>query len=188
MKIKQLEHAPARSVRELRVRVLVDFAANQSAWWCSVLVARAGGRLLAVLGPLAYIAARAGRIGEVARVASLAAAGALIGALGDTTLVRAGCLSFPPALRVGPTAPFMLSLWAMFAVSLSASAAFVRELHPLWSALLGAAAGPLAYGAGVRLGVLSVEPGSLLAIALEWALAVPLLAAVARAVDRRVAA
>jgi hypothetical protein len=100
--------------------------------------------------------------------------------------VHAGLLAFQPTF--GAVAPFMLALWAMFAVSLTASAAFLAR-PPAWrAALFGAVAGPLAYAAGARLSVLSLRDGAAWAVAVEWLLAVPWLAYWARRAERRVSA
>lgn len=70
----------------------------------------------------------------------------------------------------------MVSLWAMFAVSLSASARFLSQLSVHWVAALGATMGPLAYLGGERLGVLTLGRGASLVVAAEWAIAVAILA------------
>jgi len=134
-----------------------------------------------LLGPLSYVL---GHVLSARRarhaVLALAMAGALAGLAGDALLAKAGLLRFPPGLTLGLAAPFMILLWAMFAVSLRGSSAFVLR-RPVWQvALLGAAAGPLAYAGGERLSVLELSHGALWAVALEWAVAVPLLALAAR--------
>jgi hypothetical protein len=116
----------------------------------------------------------------------LAGAGAAVGLCGDALLASSGLLILSPSLSWGPVAPFLVSLWAMFAVSLQRSAAFLVRLPAWQTASIGAVAGPLAYAGGERLGVLSLSAGAPWAVALEWALAVPLLAACARVTPRQV--
>lgn len=65
-------------------------------------------------------------------------------------------------------------LWLNFAMTLGASLSWLRGRYSA-AALLGAAGGPVSYYAGARLGAITVAPGGLWAIALEWLLATPLL-------------
>jgi hypothetical protein len=149
--------------------VLFDLVASQMVWWWCVLAVRQGEELVGLAAPLAYVAGRvAVRPARAAATLKLAVAGALFGATGDQVLASVGLLDFLPAGTLGV---FMVSLWAMFAVSLEHSAAFLGRLSPLQRALAGAVAGPLAYLGGERLGVLALERGAYLGVAVEWALA-----------------
>ena len=181
-----LEPTRALAAKPGRIGPWLDLAASQAAWWWCILGARSNHPQLALLGPVAYllghvVLARQAR----AEVLGLIAAGSLAGLVGDGVLARAGLLVFPAGLTLGPAAPFMVSLWAMFAASLRSSAAFVVR-QPLWrAALLGAAAGPLAYAGGERLSVLTLPAGAGFAVAFEWALAVPVLVWCARVGERQ---
>lgn len=176
----ELTHARAPSPRWLGIAA--DFVANQAAWWWCVLAARAGSPT-GLLGPAAYVVGQlVFRPNRRRAILGLAAAGALTGLAGDFALVRAHLLAFPPTFA--EVAPFMLGLWAMFAVSLTASAAFLAQA-PVWgAALFGAVAGPLAYSAGERLSVLTVREAGAAAVALEWMIAAPWLAYCARRAER----
>lgn len=101
---------------------------------------------------------------------------AVAGAIGDSLLLatRAIDLAANPWLPLSP--PWMIALWAHFA---TAPAGPLGRLAGRWwlAAVVGAAAGPLAYWAGGRLGALSWPRGLLvggLAVAALWAIAVPL--------------
>ena len=181
MQPPSLELPRSPGVQQSRLAFWLDLALNQAAWWYCILSARLGHPFLAVLGPLSYVV---GHVVAAPRtrpaVLALSGAGALAGFAGDALLVRSGLLSFPPGFTLGPVAPFMVLLWAMFAVSLRGSSAFVTRLPGWQVALLGAAAGPLAYAGGERLSVLELANGALWAVSLEWAVAVPLLALAAR--------
>jgi len=164
---------------------VLDAVAHQAAWWWCILFARAELCGLALLGPLAYVFGHASmRPAWRSRVILLALLGALMGLAGDTLLVRAGYLSSKVALELGPTLPFMAALWAAAAVSLTLSSGFMVGLSPGRAALAGAVLGPLAYAGGARLAVLVLAPHALLFVAIEWAVAVPLLGAGARLLDR----
>jgi hypothetical protein len=77
----------------------------------------------------------------------------------------------------------MVGLWAVFGAGLTASLRGVLRWPPPALAAAAALAGPLAYRAGAALGALAFPGGAgaaLLAVAVQWALGVPLLARVAR--------
>ena len=67
-------------------------------------------------------------------------------------------------------------------MAFTGSMGWLARRGPFSAALIGAAAGVLAYRAGASLGVLAIRgtPGSYFAIALGWALALSILAAAAR--------
>ena len=118
------------------------------------------------------------------RAAALLALAFPIGLVADGALVATGILSFPeparlalaPVPRIGPEwwMPFM---WINFATSLHLSLAFLRRRYVL-GALVGTLGGPSAYYAGMKLGAVTLEgtlTAALAAVALQWALAMPLL-------------
>ena len=152
---------------------LLDFVANQAAWWWCVLLVRSGETALSLAGPLAYVVVRAAAAeSALVPVVALALAGAAFGAVGDQLLAAFGLIDFGAA---GTNGGFMVALWAMFAVSLMFSNSFVVRL-PAWQrALAGAAAGPLAYLGGERLGVLALAPSAWFGVAVEWAVALTVL-------------
>jgi hypothetical protein len=153
--------------------VLFDLVLSQAAWWWCILAVRQGEEFVGIVGPLAYVAGRLAVAPSRAAVTlRLGAAGALFGAVGDQTLAALGLLEFLPVDTLGV---FMVSLWAMFGVSLDVSAAFLARMALWQRALAGALAGPLAYLGGERLGVLALERAGLVGVAVEWALGLALL-------------
>jgi hypothetical protein len=110
----------------------------------------------------------------------------LLGALLDSTLVAMGLLEFPSGTLLPSTAPhWIIAMWMLFATTLNVS---LRWLKGRWllAGLLGAIAGPLAYYAGAKLGGVSfpAQPAlSLLALAMIWCLAMPILTALATRFD-----
>lgn len=120
-------------------------------------------------------------------VAVLLLAGA-VGYLGDSALVLAGVIGFDPGS--GPGAPnklWMVALWMNFATALN-SALYWLAGRPLLASALGALGGPMAYFAGVKLGALAFPGGTgwaLGLIALEWAIAMPVLLGLNRWAGRR---
>ena len=78
--------------------------------------------------------------------------------------------------RLGWLSPFWLwMVWALFALTLNDSLAFLQKVPVRMNALLGAVFGTLSYVAGARLGaaVMVESVGNLLLMALTWALLFP---------------
>lgn len=157
-----------------------DLALQQAAWWAAVLLA-AGGRPLAggaagLTAVAVHLALRPAERPRLLRAALLAAA---YGLVTDSALGSAGLVVFAGAGALSPA--WMVGLWAAFAVGLTASMARVAAWPLLLLAALGAVAGPLAYRGGAALGAISLAgPVAFAAIALQWAIGLPLLAWVAR--------
>jgi hypothetical protein len=83
--------------------------------------------------------------------------------------------------------PWLVAIWALFATTIHVTFAWLMG-RPLLAAVLGAVAGAAAYLGGARLGAVTLglsEPAAAAAIALEWALAFPLLLVLARRIEAR---
>lgn len=106
-----------------------------------------------------------------------------IGLVADTLTALSGAISFGVYRILGPVAPpFMLTLWANFALLLNCSLAWLRKRY-LVGALLGAVGGPLAYYSGARFGAVQLHANTwyaLTVIAFEWALVIPLILCILR--------
>lgn len=110
--------------------------------------------------------------------------GGSMGLVVDGTLTQLGVFVFsaPPAFVI-PL--WLLLLWAAFAATLRNSLSFLRH-RPVLTALLGAAAGPLSYVAGMKLGAVSFTlplPQILILLAAIWAIQLPLLMKLAALAD-----
>ncbi|HEY6098864.1 MAG TPA: DUF2878 domain-containing protein [Anaeromyxobacter sp.] len=157
-----------------------DLVLQQAAWWTAVLLA-AQGRPLAggavCLAPvLLHLALRPAERPRVLR-ATLAAAA--YGLATDTVLAAAGLASYAGARAVSPA--WMVGLWAMFGVQLTASLRRVAAWPLPALALLGAVAGPLAYRGGEALEAMALAgPLAFAAVAAQWAVGLPLLAWISR--------
>jgi hypothetical protein len=110
-----------------------------------------------------------------------------IGLVADTLTALSGALSFGAYTVLGPVAPpFMLTLWANFALLLNCSLTWLRKRY-LVSAVLGAIGGPLAYYSGARFGAIHLHATAwyaLAIIALEWAFVTPLILCILRHPER----
>ena len=169
-------------------RTVANFLGFQAAWFACVggagfgvpmlgLVAAAlllSLHLAALGGGLRGAGDRAGNRGIELR---LLAAAAITGYAFDGALALGGIIAFPahagPAV---PTTPWMVVLWAAFAGTLRHSLDWARRRYA-FGVVAGAVFGPLAYAAGEALGAiaLAAPPLGWLAVAVEWALAMPLL-------------
>lgn len=111
----------------------------------------------------------------------------LVGALGlgyvaDSLLVLTGVMTFPPDAAIGkPSTVWMALLWVNFAMTLHVSLRWLSRRYAL-TALLGAVGGPWAYYGGAAMGAVTWPNGAVIglaAVAVEWAVAAPLLVALA---------
>jgi hypothetical protein len=109
----------------------------------------------------------------------------VLGWLADSGLALAGLIAFPESTRLGGPSPlWMVALWAAFASTLRHSLGWLRGRWSLGVAL-GAIGGPLAYLGGEALGAITVTgTAGVAAVAVQYALATPLLLAVVRHAER----
>ncbi|HEX5789258.1 MAG TPA: DUF2878 domain-containing protein [Woeseiaceae bacterium] len=108
-----------------------------------------------------------------------------LGAIFDSLLVTLGWLRYPSGMLVPWLAPYwIVAMWALFATTLNISFRWLRG-RPLLAAIIGAVAGPLSYLAGAKLGgVRFVDPAAAQgALAVGWALMLPVLVALACRLD-----
>jgi Protein of unknown function (DUF2878) len=164
------------------VNVIVNFVAFQIGWFACVLGAAWGRPWTGTAIAAAVVALHLWRVARPAQELKLIAAALAIGLAWDSLLVNVRLVTFEFGFPLEYAAPqWILALWALFATTLNVS---LRWLHGRWvvAALLGAAAGPLSYWAGMRLGALvlpDVLP-ALLALAVGWGVMTPLLLFLAR--------
>ncbi len=160
----------------------------QLGWFACVLGAAEGRPLTGVLlvGGIALLTLRGSA--DPRRHALLLIAAAAAGLMCDSLLAHFGWLSFGAlsSASAGSTGEaagaalspaWMVALWVNLACTLHASLRWLLG-RPLLAALFGALGGPLSYAAGARLGALSLGGDttvSLGAVAVEWAVAMPLL-------------
>ncbi len=143
-------------------------AGRQTPWW---------GVLAAAVFVAVQVAFSAQRRSDLRLLAVALALGVAL----DGTLAASGWLHYA-AQRPGFQAPlWILAIWSAFALTLNHSLRLLQG-RPAWASLLGAVGGPLAYlGAARGFGAVEfVAPAAaLIAVALAWALAMPLLSQLA---------
>jgi hypothetical protein len=158
----------------------------QLGWFACVLGAARDWAREGIALALAIVAFHIARAARPRRELLLVAVAAAAGALADSLLAASGWLRYEGAAPLHGTAPYwIVALWALFAVTLNVSMRSLRG-RPLAGALLGLVGGPLAYLGGEKLGAVALlQPvPALIALALVWALATPLLLALALRLER----
>lgn len=172
----------AVGIPRLAARRALNLLAFQAGWFATVLGAAHG---LAWLGPVAVLAAIAlhlaltpQRLPEL-RLLMVAAGSGLVF---EHALLYAGLVRYAGDPAWVPL--WMLALWPLFATTLNVSLAWFKSRLAL-AALAGCLAGPLAYAGGEALGAIELHEPALWVIAAGWALAFPLLLAVARLGEAR---
>jgi hypothetical protein len=160
---------------------LISFIAFQLCWYACVGGAARGEPWLGPLAVAAYVAVHLYTIpsgAERTRQVWVLGLAGMVGYAADSALVLSGLLTFPPHAVLGwPSTAWMVALWVLQAATLRGVMSWMKG-RLILAAIVGATGGPLAYLAGERMGaaVLGQTPWvALAAIAVEWALAMPLL-------------
>jgi hypothetical protein len=167
------------------MKLLANFVAFQAGWFSCVLGAANG---VPWVGPIAVAAAVGLHLALARRPVDeliLIAAAVLAGMLFDSLLLASGWLVYPNGEWIPGLAPYwIVCMWALFATTLNVSMRWLRKSLPL-ALIFGAVGGPLSYAAGARLGGLEMlnAPLALTALAIIWALALPLLVLVSSRFD-----
>ncbi|MCR6702115.1 MAG: DUF2878 domain-containing protein [Dokdonella sp.] len=159
----------------------------QAVWLCAVAGAGRGLAWPGVAAAAAFVAAMLIAAARPAQEAVLVAAAIGAGALLDGALAASGWLRYAAAWPTAAFAPaWILALWAAFATTLPVLLPAWLS-RPLPAALFGAIGGPLAYLGAARGfdAVAFVAPWpALVTLALGWAVALVLLAMLARPAPR----
>ncbi len=165
--------------------LLANAAVFQIAWLLSVI---GGAQQMPWLGPVVALVALAlhlrtarKRFEEVLLVLSCG----LIGAGFDSILVAAGWVTYKAGLFSEYFAPYwIITMWMLFAMTLNVSMRWLRG-KPRLAALLGCYGGPASYIAGQALGgiVLVNQFAALTALAIGWAVMMPMLMWLAQNMD-----
>jgi hypothetical protein len=159
-----------------RLYSVINAILLQAVWFAAVLAAARGQVWLGVLAALPVLALHAWwHRRQPGAGLGLPAAAVVLGAAVDGALHLAG---LRPA--GGWPSPWMLAQWAVFATALPASLAWLHG-RPLLAAVLGAIGAPVAYCAGMRLGAVAPADAMVLAaVAMAWAIAMPVLVSLPR--------
>lgn len=165
--------------------IIINFVLFQVAWFACVLGAAQG---MPWAGPAVVAAVVAFHLAKAplpGREIPLLVFAAVVGAIFDSLLVSAGWLVYPSGQLFAGTAPYwIVAMWVAFATTLNVTLHWLKGRIAL-AALFGAIGGPAAFYAGAALGgVVFADPvAGYLALAVGWALLMPLLMAVATRFD-----
>ena len=157
--------------------LVINFLAFQIAWLSSVV---GGAQQMPWLGPVAVLIALALHLKAARKPFEellLVLACALIGATFDSMLVAAGWVAYTSGQFSDFIAPYwIITMWMLFATTLNVSMRWLRG-KPLLAGFFGAYGGPAAYIAGQALGGITLvsQVPALLALAVGWALIMPVL-------------
>ena len=166
-------------------RTLLNFVAFQAGWFACVLGAANGMPWLGLLvvGLIVTLHIRsADQPGHELQLLALCVGSGLVF---DSLLVSSGWVIYPSGMMFSGIAPYwILAMWALFSTTLNLSMGWLKRSLVLAS-VMGAVFGPLSYLAGERLGAIGLvdSRSSLVALALIWALVMPMLTYVARRLD-----
>jgi len=165
--------------------LLTNIVLFQAAWLSSVIGA---ANQMPWLGPVSLFFVLALHLRAAHKPfdeALLVVACGLIGAIFDSFLVSAGWVSYSSGLFSQYFAPYwIITMWMLFATTLNVSMRWLRGKEKL-SAFFGFYGGPTSYIAGQALGGIQlVHPiAALTALAIGWAVMMPLLMRLAETLD-----
>lgn len=167
------------------MKLIVNFVAFQLGWFACVLGAAKGLPWAGVLVVLAVVALHLALVRRPLPELRLVAFAMALGLLLDSLLLATGWLSYPSGNWLPGMAPYwIVAMWALFATTLNVSMGWLRG-RPLLAVLMGAVGGPLSYLGGEKLGGIElIAPvAALSALAVAWAVAMPLLMMAAERLD-----
>ncbi len=165
--------------------LVTNLVAFDVAWFLSVF---GGAKQMPWLGPLSVLVvllvhfhAARNPFEEVLLVICCA----IIGATFDSILVAAGWVTFSAGFFSDYLTPYwIITMWMLFATTLNVSMRWLRG-KPMLAATLGLFGGPAAYLTGEKIGgiVLVDQVAALVALAIGWAIMLPMLMWLAENLD-----
>lgn len=165
--------------------LLLNIVVFQVAWLVSVI---GGAQQMPWLGPVVALVALVLHLSSARKPFDellLVVCCAVIGASFDSILVAAGWVTYKSGLISQYLAPYwIITMWMLFAMTLNVSMRWLRG-KPKLAALLGFYGGPASYIAGQALGgiVLVNQFAALAALAIGWAVIMPLLMRLSESLD-----
>lgn len=164
---------------------LINFAAFQIGWFSSVIGA---AKQMPWLGPVALLFVLAIHLRQARRPQAelvLVIACGLVGVFFDSLLVGFGWVTYPSGQFSEFLAPYwIVTMWMLFGTTLNMSMGWLKG-RPVLAAVFGAIGGPASYVAGQKLGgiVFLDYSAAIIALAIGWAIFMPLLLVVADRYD-----
>jgi hypothetical protein len=169
-------------------RVFVNLAAYQAGWVAAVLGAANGLPWLGFLAAIPVVGIHLGWIERHRSEIAVLLVAALVGTLLDSLVQGLGFVRFTGSPAGAWISPLWISaLWLMFATLFNVSLRWLQG-RPALAALLGAIGGPPAYLTARALGAASMPEDltvGILAVAVEYSVAMPIVLWTAGAIRRR---
>ena len=163
--------------------IVINLSLFKFGWMAVVLSAAAGLAEVgaATVGLIALVhLIRAHRISD--ELALLVVAGC-IGLVWETLLVQAGVLTYPTSATSPEFAPYwIVAMWVLFATTLNVGMKWLKKNLAI-TAVAGAICGPLSFVAGQQVGAVNLGDNSILILGLGWAVLLPAVTLIARALD-----
>ncbi|MBU2677412.1 MAG: DUF2878 domain-containing protein [Gammaproteobacteria bacterium] len=165
--------------------MMVNFIAFQIGWFSSVIGA---ANQMPWLGPVVLLFVLAIHLGITSRPTSellLVIACGVVGIVFDSLLVAFDWVSYPSGQFSEILAPYwIVTMWMLFGTTLNVSMGWLKG-RPALAAVFGAIGGPASYIAGQKLGgiILVDYMAAMIALAIGWAVFMPLLLALAEKLD-----
>ena len=171
--------APAKHrIRGTEVkRTLINFVAFQAGWFSCVLSAAYGSPWMGLIVICVIVLSHVGTSEDPVHETQLVALAMTLGLIFDSILVSSGLVRYPGGMIFAGIAPYwILAMWALFSTTLSLSMGWLKN-KPLLASFMGAVFGPLSYLAGQRMGAIELLNfnSAMIALAVIWALAMPIL-------------
>lgn len=166
-------------------RTLINFVAFQAGWFSCVLGAAAGLPLFGLLAVAIVVFVHLKLAARPQPEMKLIVIAVLLGLVFDSLIVSNGWIRYPSGMFAAGVAPYwILGMWALFATTLNASMKWMKGKAVL-AAVMGVVFGPLSYVAGARLGGLEFVDyrSAMIALAVIWAIAMPVLVVMAGRFD-----
>jgi len=166
-------------------RTLINFVAFQVGWFACVLSASIGMPWIGLLVVGAVVALHIWLTDQTRHEIRLLLMCVACGLIFDSLLVSSGWVVYPSGMMIPGFAPYwILAMWALFSTTLNGSMGWLKS-NLVLASVAGAVFGPLSYLAGQRLGAIELVDfgSSMIALAVIWALVMPILIHVARRSD-----
>lgn len=163
------------------MQFIINLLVFDAAWFLTVKGAAMGFPWLGPVVTLAVLLYHLRTSPQPSVELRLAAFALFLGFLTDSLLLATGWIAYPNGQWIPGAAPYwIIMMWVLFATTLNVS---MRWLHgrPRLAALLGAVGGPVSYLAGAKIGAMTfvATAPAVVALAIAWGVAMPLLVQVA---------
>ena len=157
---------------------LINWVAFHVGWFACVLGAARGAPWLGAGLGVAIVALEVARSRDPRAAAALVVGCGALGLVCEQALIATGLVTYAAATPLAWAPPvWLVTLWLLFGTLPDIGLSALRG-RPLAAAAVGVVAGPLSYYGGQSLGGIVLHPPlsvALIAIALMWAVALPLI-------------